>query len=138
MPKNINSEIKFIIASLFIIIIILANQLFVPHTVLFGLIFIKGKIAFIITLAFVLALGAAIPLIMKKYKTFYWLFYAIIIFLVINSFLNILAAIFIKEDIVGFIYSVFERQGYFKGFLINQILLLCMGLFSLKKIYRLK
>ncbi|MFW5991159.1 MAG: hypothetical protein ACOCQX_02930 [Candidatus Nanoarchaeia archaeon] len=134
---------KILLGLLFIILIILSNQLIVPHFSLLGLLYFKGIVALILTLFFFALILTAICMIFKKTRYNYYILLATLGALSINSFLNLLAYIFLHEDILNFVIRVFQDSELATGFAINQALLLIIGVFAIniiinKKITSLK
>lgn len=131
-------QIKTILALLFIVLIVLSNQLFVPHMAVIGLIFLDGNVAFSLTAMLFLLVVVAIPGVVRRQGYSFYILSFLLGAISLNSFLNIMSAIFLREDVAGFIIRVFGNSEYLPGFLINQALLFGLGVITLKMLFNKK
>lgn len=111
-----------------LIIIFFSNQIIVPHFILFGVIFLDGITA--IFLNSIIIIGAVSIMIagIKNDKKLINILSLGLYPIVINSSINILFTLFFEEDLLGFMSRTFGNNDLFIGYLINQILILIIGL----------
>lgn len=131
-------QIKIILFLLFIILLVLSNQLIVPHLSVLGVIFMEGALAQVITLLALLIIAVSLPFVVKKQKYSFYSLTILLSIIVLNSFSNVMSSIFLREEVSAFITRAFGSSEYITGYLINQLLLLGLSLITLKLLFNKK
>jgi len=128
MKHRLPRAIKIIVLLLFLSLILLLPHFFSPHFVLFGIFFIEGAEAALVYSLFVVAALLLIYFAIKRFRKCYFPLLTIYSIIGINAGINLIASVLFNEDTIGFIDRIFEDQGFFGAFILNQgvLLFLCL------------
>ncbi len=129
---------KVLMVLFFVSLVVLINQLVVPHFVFMGVIFFDGALAFLINVFLIALILVLIFVFSKRGKKSLVLLIVPYVFMFFNSFINLLSSYFFNEDFLAFINKVFGAEAMFMGFVANQSILLLISAFILTLVVILK
>lgn len=115
------SRVRNTVLVFFVNLALLLSYLREPFFVLSGLFFFESITAttIVLVLIFINVLGAT--MILRHKKHYFRLTKALVVFLAINSIVNLFALVFVSSDMAGFFMRVFG-ENIFSGFVVVQIL----------------
>ena len=126
--KSLPTIIKAAVVLIFIDLLLLLNYLRKPYFVLGGIFFLDSIKATTIILALVFIAVITGYFILKRCRAIYSLTLFFAFLLILNSVINIIALIFVSDDVAGFLEEIIFGENVFAGFVIMQILFLLINL----------